>query len=267
MIKRISAVDFDSESYLAKVILTYLRQDSGVIVSNLLTDVQEIDTLKMKLCGLCEQVGIVSTHNNNDTPVWDILASDTNSQYSTFSEHANEAELHTDSQYRQNPEDYFALHCVRQARCGGGLSLFLSVNDIVKELNQTPGGRLALNFFENNVYPYIVPDIFKVNRNGPPEYTFGYLIKKGEMRFRIDTVEKAIALDPSLCSDAHLLHFNTLKQVILNSEHIITDKLKNNECLFINNKTMLHGRTEFEDKQRHLLRIRFYEKEGSELID
>ena len=100
--------------------------------------------------------------------------------------------------------------------------------------------------------------MFKVKPQGPPEYTFGYLLKDGKMRFRIDSVEKAIALDASFCSSEHLRHFHFLKELALNSTHIKKTQLANDECLFINNKTMLHGRTGFEDQKRHLLRIRFY---------
>lgn len=264
--KRLIASHFDSNQHLADEILTYLHTEGGVIVTDLLKNVRDISLMKEKLCDFCKLLGDVSSHNNASTAVWDILASETQSQFSTFSEHTNEAELHTDSQYREKPEDHFALYCIQKANCSGGLSLFLSVEDIINELNENSKGRHALQFFANNVFPYVVPDVFKINPQGPPEYTFGHLLKDGKMRFRIDSVQKAMRLDASLFSSEHFSYFNFLSDIVLNSKKTKSTQLEKNECLFINNKTMLHGRTEFKDKKRHLLRVRFYDKSNIDIL-
>ena len=102
-----------------------------------------------------------------------------------------------------------------------------------------------------------MPDVFKENPSGPPEFAAGYLLKNGEMRFRVDAVERALAIDSLLCSEEQIEVFNYLKDTVINSKAIVRTYLEKHECLFINNKTMLHGRTRFTDQDRHLLRIRF----------
>lgn len=257
---RVSTSEFSGWEELSSKIKNSINNQGYIIVSDLYNNITSLDELKATLLELCNSIGEVTSHNNQDTPIWDIKARDNNSEHITFSEHADEAELHTDSQYSKVPEDHFALYCIHKAQCNGGESFLLSVDDIITELNATKKGQEVIEFLESNTYPYIVPDVFKENPNGPPEFTAGYLLKNGEMRFRVDAVERALAIDSSLCSDEQIEVFNYLKKIVINSKAIVRTYLENHECLFINNKTMLHGRTRFLDQNRHLLRIRFNNK-------
>lgn len=254
---RVLATNFLNENDLVSRIKHDLKYLGYVIVSDLFYSDDDIALLKDKLINMCNSIGNVTSHNHKNTPVWDIKARDTNSLHVTFSEHADEAELHTDSQYSRIPEDHFALYCVRKSECQGGQSFFLSARDIINELNETKKGAEVLKFLEFNKYPYLVPDVFKENPLGPPEFTFGYLLKEGKMRFRIDALERALKIEPNLCTKVQVEAFNYLKGIVLNSKKVQYTYLENKECLFINNKTMLHGRTKFTDNQRHLLRVRF----------
>ena len=254
---KISRADFPVEQELINAINAKLLDEGIVVVSDFCGISNTLSGCKETLYNICKQIGLVTSHNGYNTPVWDISPSATKSEFVTFSEHANEAEMHTDSVYKDNPEDFFALHCVKKANCGGGLSTFLSVKDIVTELTKSQAGIEAIGFFENNLCPFLTPDIFKIDADGPVEYVLGHILNKGEMRFRIDAIEQAFNLHPELFSDSHLKHFEYLKQTVLNSKHIKTMLLQDDECLFINNKKMLHGRTDFKDQSRHLLRIRF----------
>ena len=115
-------------------------------------------------------------------------------------------------------------------------------------------------FLKENKYPSIEPDIFKEDPLGPPEVSFGYLLKEEIKRFRVDAVERALEINSSLCSEQRIDSFKRLKRIILNSEKILYIHIENNECLFINNQTMLHGRTQFNETNRYLVRIRFNNK-------
>lgn len=145
---RIIASNFSSLEHLTDTIVHALDNEGGIIVSNLFESISDVTQIKQELYQLCERIGVVSNHNSDNTPIWDILPCDSESQYSTFSENASEAELHTDSQYRELPEDHFALYCIKKASCGGGLSIFLSVNDVMTELNQTNKGRTLTIFLQ-----------------------------------------------------------------------------------------------------------------------
>ena len=257
---RILASDFTSIEELADKISLDINHVGYILVSDLFENISVLDDVKSKLLNLCSLVGNVTSHNKQNTPVWDIKAVDTSSIISTFSEHANEASLHTDSQYSDSPEEHFALYCVAKAKCLGGASFFLSLENIIKDLKKIEKGQQTIEFLQENKYPFIVPDIFKENPSGPPEVSFGYLLKEETIRFRVDAVERALEIDSSLCSEQQIDSFKRLKRIILNSEKILYTHIENNECLFINNQTMLHGRTQFNDTNRHLLRIRFNNK-------
>ena len=60
------------------------------------------------------------TDRVNRQIIWDIKKRDLPAgQVSTFSENADEAKLHTDTQYFPNPERYTLLYVVRPAEDGG----------------------------------------------------------------------------------------------------------------------------------------------------
>lgn len=85
-------------------------------------------------------------------------------------------------------------------------------------------------------------------------------MRPNEIRFRVDTFEKAIAENPDFCTPKQIEAYDVLKGIILNSDKIKHFYLENRDLVFINNKTMLHGRSSFTDSDRHLLRIRINKK-------
>jgi alpha-ketoglutarate-dependent taurine dioxygenase len=208
---------------------------------------------------LCEEIGQPIGHDRQGTIIWDIKARGAggdDNKVITYSEHNHEADLHTDSQYSEYPEDYFGLLTLRKARCGGGESYLLSLDDLLKELASTTAGREAIEVLRTTNYPFIVPNVFRKRAGDDPEFNFGPVLRNGEIRFRIDTFEKALAAAPNLCTPRQLSAFNLLKQCIRSSASMKTFFLEDRDLIFINNKTMLHGRGSFTDADRHLLRIR-----------
>lgn len=218
---------------------------------------------------LNQLVGTPIGHDRAGKIIWDIKArqpgKDANAVV-TFSEHNHEADLHTDSQYSEYPEDFFSLLTLKRAACGGGESSLLSLKAILAELRSTAEGRRHLAVLRDTDYPFIVPNVFRKHPDGKPEFAFGPILRDNEIRFRIDTIEKALAYAPEFCSAEQLAAFNFLKQLIRSSKATQHFFLENNDLIFIHNKTMLHGRGSFTDPERHLLRIRMVAHGAEQMI-
>lgn len=263
---KVSYKDFGgSDSNMSRFIVKKLNTSGYVIISDFNIDVSNTQHSSSKLIEICELVGFPIPHNSDNSIIWNIKSnhsSSGNGLIKTYSEHMHDAELHTDSQYSYYPEDYFSLLMLKPASCGGGESMILSLQATLKELRATKEGKEAENILRGKVFPFIVPNVFKRNKNSKKlEFNFGHILSDNEIRFRIDTFEKAIELRPDLCDSEQLQAYNILKNIIINSPSIERFHLKERDLVFINNKTVLHGRTSFRDVSRHLLRIRMNKHE------
>lgn len=234
-----------------------LSENGYVVIRDFDVNTNIMEECKDKFLAISELVGIPFSHDAKNTIIWDIKSNpSSNGLIKTYSEHSHDAELHTDSQYSENPEDYFGLLTLKKAACGGGQSHLLSLKDILKTLHERSDGKEIERTLRETSYPFIVPDVFKLSNNPSSEYNFGPILRDNEIRFRVDTFEKAIEANPELCTKQQLLAYNVLKEIVLNSPYRMHFHLNENDLIFINNKTMLHGRKGFSDLSRHLLRIR-----------
>ena len=77
-------------------------------------------------------------------------------QVSTFSENADEAKLHTDTQYFPNPERYTLLYVVRPAE-DGGVSLIRDGHHIVNSLKSGSQGDWAFRHLSRTKLPFRIP--------------------------------------------------------------------------------------------------------------
>ncbi len=263
---KVSYYDFlSSDTNLAKFIIDQLNTIGYVIISDFIVDVSDMENCAKRLLDISKLVGEPFPHNTGNSIIWNIKAHSSGSKgiVKTYSEHMHEAALHTDSQYSYYPEDYFNLLTIKSANCGGGESLILSLEAILKELREAKGGIVAEKILRETNFPFIVPNVFRKHKNDKKmELNFGPILGDNEIRFRVDTFEKAILLRPDLCRDEQLQAYYILKKVILNSPSIERFHLKERDLIFINNKTTLHGRTSFRDPNRHLLRIRMNKSES-----
>jgi len=249
---------FVKKGPLAQRISNALNDSGWILIPDYEPALKGVELEKAYLA-LCEEVGIPIGHDREGTIIWDIKsrgAGGDGNKVITYSEHNHEADLHTDSQYSEYPEDYFGLLTLHKARCGGGASYLLSLEDLLRELASTPAGREAIEVLQTTNYPFIVPNVFRKKTGDEPEFNFGPVLREGEIRFRIDTFEKALAVAPGLCTPRQLSAFNILKEYVRSSPSTKTFFLEDRDLIFINNKTMLHGRGSFTDADRHLLRIR-----------
>ena len=112
--------------------------------------------------------------------------------FATFSEHSDRTELHTDTQYYSQPEEYFLLYVVRSARCGGGKSLLCSARQIKKCLLKTAEGQEAFEVLSIFQFPFRIPTTFIETRDAKTIETITAPIfsKKPFIHFRYDTLEK-----------------------------------------------------------------------------
>ena len=83
-----------------------------------------LDEIKSTFLDLCSAITKPISHDAHGTTVWDIKSNTSVTTLEqgivTYSEHNHEADLHTDSQCSEYPEDFFALLTLKQATCGGG---------------------------------------------------------------------------------------------------------------------------------------------------
>ncbi|MDA8876955.1 TauD/TfdA family dioxygenase [bacterium] len=251
-----SKVDFNLKE-LSRIAQSAIVNEGYVIFRNFPIDLENIEKIKAEFLQLSTLIGEPISHDANNSIIWDIKMNNSSSNLiKTYSEHSHEAELHTDSQYSFYPEDMFGLLSLVKAKCGGGLSLLLSLEDIIIHLNALPNGKEIIEILSNTDFPFIVPNVFKQNENKEQEFNYGPILRKNEIRFRIDTFEKSLRFSDNICTEAQLNAYRELKKIVTNKKLISNLFLEPGDLLFINNKTMLHGREEFEDSDRHLLRIR-----------
>ncbi len=237
--------------------------DPGYIVIRGYGDGKAPEQAREDLVDLCRAVGVPASHDAAGTIVWDIK---TNERYDfkviTYSEHHHEADFHTDSQYSRRPEHHFALLALRRARCGGGQSYILALKDILADLRSRPDGADVEHVLRTTEYPFIVPNVFKHDVRAEREYNFGPILTEEGIRFRMDTLEIAMDSLPDACTAEQRAAYDVLKGIIRDSPHARHFFLDDGDLMFINNQTMLHGRSSFEDMDRHLLRVRLYDAEA-----
>lgn len=242
---------------LAEIITNSLKNRGYIVIKNFNVDIENIEECHEKFLKISKLIGTPIGHDINNKIIWDIKSNPKSVSFvKTYSEHTHEAELHTDSQYSDYPEDYFGLLTIKKATCGGGISYLLSLKQILSDIRALKNGAEIERILSETDYPFIVPNVFKKSKGEGNEYNYGPILRENEIRFRVDTFEKAIKLKGNLCTKDQIYAYKQLKKIILENENTQKFYLENKDLIFINNKTMLHGRSEFTDSNRHLLRIR-----------
>jgi alpha-ketoglutarate-dependent taurine dioxygenase len=194
--------------------------------------------------------------------LWDVKArSLPKGHFATFSEHSDRAELHTDTQYYQRPEDYFFLYVVRAARCGGGKSLICDGREIQSCLLETSQGQEAFKTLSTFSFPFRIPTTFtQSGAVNTVETTlapiFGSEPNEPLIRFRHDTLEKGFQARPDLDIPEAREALRVLSHVLENKVNILNYYMQDDDLVVCDNHTALHGRTIYLDKSRHCVRVR-----------
>jgi alpha-ketoglutarate-dependent taurine dioxygenase len=211
---------------------------------------------------LCAAIGTVMGHDaRGQSLVWPITPRvAAGNSVSTFSEHDREAEFHTDSQYRQVPERYFALLTIHPARDGGGTTSILPGDAILDALSSSPQGREDAETLGQALFPFRVPTIFTSRQRLEEAEVIRVPVLADEplIRYRRDTLLAGLAHERphSGVSDLRKL-IDRLHHLISRCGAATERRLERGDLLLINNHQLLHGRSAFSDAQRLLLRVRF----------
>lgn len=212
------------------------------------------DTLVL---ALTRSVGQPTDHNNDKRVLWPVKprveqVKKTVDYKTTFSEEAGEAPLHTDSAFAAGPEKYNALYVVKQAN-EGGVSVLLNVPQLINDLARTVEGRECIEILRNNEFPFRVPDAFF---KGERLFTAPVLGENPFVRFRYDCIEAGFALREDLRTNERVWAIEHFRDKAETSDARMFYQLQDDELIVIDNHIMLHARTDFEDLDRHLIRVR-----------
>ncbi|MBV8536057.1 MAG: TauD/TfdA family dioxygenase, partial [Alphaproteobacteria bacterium] len=214
------------------------------------------DTLVL---ALTRGVGMPTDHNNDKRVLWPVKARGEEVRKAvdyktTFSEEAGEAPLHSDSAFAASPEKYNALFVVKQAQ-EGGISVLLNVPRLVDELARTVEGRECIEILRRNDFPFRVPDaFFKKDRI----VTAPVLGDTPFVRFRYDCLMAGFALREDLRTNERVWAIEHFRAKAEASEARTFYHLQPDEAIVIDNHVMLHARTDFSDRERHLIRVRMH---------
>ncbi len=259
MTKSVNLLDATGKSApeLKKEIIEHLEGDLGyVIVKNTNYPLDNVDTIMAKFTDFCANLGALEVHDDSEI-VWHIKPRKSESKVFTFSEHNDEAPFHTDSQYRQEPENYQALYAIKKADCGGGLSSIITLKSILKVLDAHPNGKELRRIFTEVDLPFAVPTVFKKEPDNDKEVIYGKVLGDNKIRYRYDTLMKGLEYSPGALSDEQIEMITYFEKLVNEDHESESYMLENGDMLVLNNRRVMHKRSAFSDWNRHLLRIRF----------
>lgn len=241
------------------------KQYSAVLLSRFWIDKYDSDTQAALLYAQSLFIGIPTPTDKIDQKVvWDVRTLTTKAKCDhqpTFSEHNHAAKLHTDTQYYDQPERYMMLYSNQPANCGGGWSTFRDVQCIAAALNKTPKGRNAMAVLSQTPMPFRVPMSFTNDgKKSTREFTYAPIFNdKPKIRYRQDTLEQGLKHHQEIDTPVVQQALHTIDQELEQQQQLVRVLLDKDALLLMNNHECLHGRTEFSDQNRHLLRLRMSE--------
>jgi hypothetical protein len=248
----------------------------GVVLSNL--GLQGLPEARRNgaLYALALMLGYpTSTDQRTRRVAWDVKARPVgsgDSRFTTFSERVGSADMHTDSSFYPMPEEQFVLYVVRAARCGGGQSLIVDGDDIQAALQGSAAGRAAFETLRTTPVPFRVPAIYAAGDEQVEVHiapVFSAARRPGApfaMRWRHDSIQKGLAARPDLDTPALRRAVQTMNEVVERQAVRFQDHLADDTLMLIDNYHTLHGRTSYEDEDRHLIRIRISDAPNAERI-
>lgn len=202
--------------------------------------IKDFPTNNQTLINFCKQIGKpieepqILQHLLADKYIFDVKIN--NSQISTWASTNSNMDCHTDGSYITNVPDIVVLLCVKPA-LRGGETLLISVDTLYSKLTPIEVMKLQhIHFpFRGHFFP---------------------ILTKSQNEFFIRYSRMIIEATPNSIKaniDSNLL--DKIDAII--AEYQNTIKLEKGDCLILNNKKILHGRSAFDySSDRHLKRIR-----------
>lgn len=203
-----------------------------------------------------------STDQRTRRVAWNVrarpAANDDQARFVTFSERVGGAEMHTDSSFYPMPEEQFLLYVVNAARCNGGASLLIDIEDIVTELQKTAAGCDAYHLLSTRPVPFRVPSVYAASDERVEYHLAPIFRNDGQltMRWRYDSIVKGLAACPHLNSPELAAALELLNDIIEHRAPRFDRRLPDDTLLWADNHRTLHGRALYSDPGRHLIRIR-----------
>lgn len=186
----------------------------------------------------CE-FGVESTRDGG--PLWRVSP---RTAGATFSTRSGAADLHTDAQYRIDPEPKFILFCIRAADAGGH-SVILTAQDVWAGLAECDLSRSERILLQQPVWSWSTPEEFQ---DGTGSGYHAVLPRPGWIRWRRDNLQHLSRPMETLADRFHdYLGRHPARQEV---------GLESGDFLVCDNRRVLHGRTHFADPHRLLLRSR-----------
>jgi alpha-ketoglutarate-dependent taurine dioxygenase len=234
----------------------------GVLIPKLGLAGLEVDQRRKSVFALAVLLGdVTETEPVDHRVVWDVRSEQAElRKFSMFSESDGEAQYHTDSTIVPIPEDYFLLYAVRQAHCGGGLSILRDGRMVKRRLEETPQGRAAVQVLSETKLPIRIPKGFRGKYAATASDGYSYvpvLSDKPLWRWRKDKIEQGLVKHPECATPQVREALDTVADILANRTEEIRQVLPTDGIVVIDNHVAFHGRTAFDDSERHLLRIRF----------
>jgi alpha-ketoglutarate-dependent taurine dioxygenase len=200
--------------------------------------------------------------NHPDTAVvWDVRdRGGDNSAGVSHSTSSRAAGYHTDAGYLKTPPRFFLLYAMKAAACGGGESLVRDGRTVLRRLGETDTGQAAIEAL-SHILPRRVPAKFRPVAD-IAEDGFQYApILAGVPLWRWARKNTRLGLEhsPTFASPELLQALATVDQELRDGPDELRTVLQTDAVILVNNHLALHGRTEFTDTSRHLLRIRCHE--------
>lgn len=211
-----------------------------------------------------------STDQRTQRVAWDIRArpgSALKSSFVTFSERVGSADMHTDSSFYPMPEEQFLLYVVKAAACGGGESLLIAVDDVYAELQRSEAGRAACALLSDTPLPFRVPSVYAASDEQVEIELAPVFERQGQaltMRWRYDSLIKGLAARPVLDTPDVRAALDLLNDVIEQRAPRFYQQLPDDTLLWADNRRALHGRADYTDPARHLIRIRISDLPNAE---
>ena len=202
-----------------------------------------------------------STDQRTRRVAWDVRAKAKGQEaarFTTFSERVGGAEMHTDSSFYPMPEEQFMLYVVAAARCNGGESLLIDVDDIHRELQKTREGRIAYSLLTTREVPFRVPAVYAAEDDNVEYYLAPVFRHDGGLaiRWRYDSIMKGLAARPDLASPELVEAVELVNDIVERRAPRFHRHLPDDTLLWADNHHTLHGRAVYSDPGRHLIRIR-----------
>ena len=213
---------------------------------------------------LTSAIGEPTDHCADMRVMWPIMSRAVAAgKQATFSESLGEAPLHTDSAFACQPERYNALYVVRQSRCGGGQTAVVNGPRFLHDFAKTAQGADCIRFMRDMDYPFRVPDAFFV---GQTVIAAKILAEDPILRFRHDCIERGFALRPDLATDRHRFYYALFRNAVEAHSSRTEFLMSNGDMIVYDNTRLLHGRIDYGDPERYLIRVRMRERNDPETL-